>query len=283
MRTKAILLMSVFILILLIPVSFATGTQNYTLENNTTSTQTLGYSHSPSGATNSTTTSSPTSNSVTTVVPSGRTNTALSRTTSSHSTTEKAVKIWLIVILLVIMVLMVLVAYLHHVCQQSDHSGSVPKFLLDVRERLRTWIRNLEDHLGVQLWPGDKRPAEDAMEEDAMEDTEGGQADEGEVWRVGEGANNELSNEEKGEHKEEDSDTSDDCSSLEGDDLRERALNRQNEEEGNQSKDEDETSTSSDEGQSYSEGMSGGNKDEDSEETALVISPQQDLCDVTVL
>lgn len=275
MRTKAILLMSVFILILLIPVSFATSTQNYTLENNVTSTQTLGYSHSPSGATNGTTTSSPTSSSVTAVVPSG--------TTSSPSTTGKAVKIWLIVILLVIMVLMVLVAYLHHVCQQSDHSGSVPRFLLDVRERLRTWIRNLEDHLGVQLWPGDKRTAEDAMEEDAEEDTEGGQADEGEGWRGGEGANNELSNEEKGEQKEEDSDTSDDCSSLEGDDLRERALNRQNEEEGIQSKGEDETSTSSDEGQSHSEGMSGGNKDEDSEETALVIGPQQDLCDVTVL
>ncbi|KAL3966448.1 hypothetical protein ACER0C_030834 [Sarotherodon galilaeus] len=282
MRTKAILLASVFILILLIPVSFATGTQNYTLENNMISTQTLGYSHSPSGATNSTTTSFPTSDSVT-VVPSGTKNTDQSSTTPSPSPSGKAVKTWLIVILLVIMVLMVLVAYLHHVCQQSDHSGSVPRFLLDVRERLRTWIRNLEDHLGVQLWPGDKRTAEDAMEEDAMEDTEGGQADEGEVWRGGEGANNELSNEEKGEHKEEDSDTSDDCSSLEGDDLRERALNRQNEEEGNQSKDEDETSTSSDEGQSHSEGMSGGNKNEDSEETALVISPQQDLCDVTVL
>lgn len=282
MRTKAILLASVFILILLIPVSFATSSQNYTLENNMTSTQTLGYSHSPSGATNSTTTSFPTSDSVT-VVPSGTKNTDQSGAAPSPSSPEKAVKTWLIVILLVIMVLMVLVAYLHHVCQQSDHSGSVPRFLLDVRERLRTWIRNLEDHLGVQLWPGDKRTAEDAMEEDAMEDTEGGQADEGEVWRGGEGANNELSNEEKGEHKEEDSDTSDDCSSLEGDDLRERALNRQNEEEGNQSKDEDETSTSSDEGQSHSEGMSGGNKNEDSEETALVISPQQDLCDVTVL
>lgn len=276
MRTKAILLASVFILILLIPVSFATSSQNYTLKNNMTSTQTLGYSHSPSGATNSTTTSFPTSDSVT-VVPSGTKNTDQSGTAPSPSSPEKAVKTWLIVILLVIMVLMVLVAYLQHVCQQSDHSGSVPRFLLDVRERLRTWIRNLEDHLGVQLWPGDKRTAEDAME-----DTEGGQADEGEVWRGGEGANNELSNEEKGEHKEEDSDTSDDCSSLEGDDLRERALNRQNEE-GNQSKDEDETSTSSDEGQSHSEGMSGGNKNEDSEETALVISPQQDLCDVTVL
>lgn len=282
MRTKAILLASVFILILLIPVSFATSSQNYTLKNNMTSTQTLGYSHSPSGATNSTTTSFPTSDSVT-VVPSGTKNTDQSGTAPSPSSPEKAVKTWLIVILLVIMVLMVLVAYLQHVCQQSNHSGSVPRFLLDVRERLRTWIRNLEDHLGVQLWPGDKRTAEDAMEEDAMEDTEGGQADEGEVWRGGEGANNELSNEEKGEHKEEDSDTSDDCSSLEGDDLRERALNRQNEEEGNQSKDEDETSTSSDEGQSHSEGMSGGNKNEDSEETALVISPQQDLCDVTVL
>lgn len=281
MRTKAILLASVFILILLIPVSFATSSQNYTLKNNMTSTQTLGYSHSPSGATNSTTTSFPTSDSVT-VVPSGTKNTDQSGTTPSPSPLGKAVKTWLIVILLVIMVLMVLVAYLQHVCQQSDHSGSVPRFLLDVRERLRTWIRNLEDHLGVQLWPGDKRTAEDAMEEDAMEDTEGGQADEGEVWRGGEGANNELSNEEKGEHKEEDSDTSDDCSSLEGDDLRERALNGQNEE-GNQSKDEDETSTSSDEGQSHSEGMSGGNKNEDSEETALVISPQQDLCDVTVL
>ncbi|XP_030597217.1 uncharacterized protein LOC115788367 [Archocentrus centrarchus] len=280
MRTKGILILSAFMLILLIPASSSTNNQNSPEIANTPSIQAIGFTQTPAGDTQKNTTFQ-TSSSIFRRVLSMTTNTNAPNTSSTSPTSNAKKPIWLISILLAIIVVMVIVGCVHHICnQESGQGSSVPRLLLDVRESLRTCIRNLVDQVGVCLWLGDRRGVENAMEE-----AERREAEEGEEWKSDErGGNSDVSNNENGEPKEEDSDTSDDYSSTEGDNLKERALNRQNEED----KVGDEMSSSSDEGQTDAEGKSGGNRNEDSEELALVKSPQEDdkkvdLCDVTAL
>lgn len=173
--------------------------------------------------------------------------------------------------------------------RQSGQDSSAPTLLVEVRERLRTAIGGLEDRMGVRLWPGGKRGGDGDVEE-----TEETQSEVDGQWRddEGEGGSSGAGNKEKREDKKEDSSTSDDYSSMEGDDLRERALNRQKEEERNQTprenKNGEDTGSASDGGQSAAEKESGEIKDRGSEEVELVNSSQEDaekigLCDVTAL
>lgn len=289
MKTKGILILSTFTLILLIPTSSSTPNQNSTPDMTImTSNQTSDFTQTHSGDTQKNTFQTSTSTlgflNILQTTQALKTKTKVSDTssTSPPNTKNPNPKIWIVSILLVIIVVMVIVGCVHHFYnKESDQDSSVTRFLLDVRESLRTLIRNLQDQLGVVLWLGDRRGVENAMEE-----AEGRQLEEGEEWKSdGQSSNSEVSDKEKEKLIEEDSDTSDDCSSMDGDNLRERALNKQNEED----KDGDEMNSSSDEGQTEGQKeISGRNKNEYSEETALVKSPQKydekaDLCDVTAL
>lgn len=123
-------------------------------------------------------------------------------------------KSWLLAVLLLIVALAVFVGCVHCLWQRRAHGdGTTPMLLLDMRERLRTGIGNLEDRLGVQLWPGDKSAEED--EEDVEEGGRDKEEDEGQLTKV---------EDERG-HEEDDSETSsEDNSSMEGGDGRVVAL-----------------------------------------------------------
>ncbi|XP_023137540.2 uncharacterized protein LOC111576200 [Amphiprion ocellaris] len=296
MRTKAFPGLSLFMLALLIPASSSSN-----------STQTSPINHS-SALPNDTTTSAE-DPSFTTTQAQEEDSTASTWPSVSLSPIPKMIELypstsatsqnttappsehskgWLVLILLVILVLAVVVGCFHEIKnQQPGQESAVTRFLLGVRDRLRTRIGTLEDRMGVHLWPGGK-----TGEEEDVEEADGGRTEEAGQQTDGnrEGRSSETSNENKEKDKEEDSETSDECSSVEGEDLRESVLNRQEEEEKNQSKaeDEEDTSSGSDEGQSAAEGDNGGDKKADSEEIALMSCPQEDdenidLCDVTVL
>lgn len=169
--------------------------------------------------------------------------------------------------------------------QHSTQDSSAPTFLLGVRERLRAGINNLGDQIGLRLWPERRRGGEDDKEAeqrlgDAKEERDDG----------AEGGSGGVRNEEHLELKEEVSDSSDDYSSMEGDDLREKALNRREEEEKKQNRDEDEEETSSvsEAHQCAVEVDSNADNWGGSKEIVLVNSPQEDdeedhLVDVTAL
>lgn len=189
---------------------------------------------------------------------------------------------WLVLILFTIVLLMVIVGCCYSL--RKHHLGetsSVGRLLLGVGERLRTGINNLEDRMGVRLWPGGKRGRKDDVEESQVE-VEGQQSLHKGVRGLCVHA---VRVEIKQEHKEEDSETSDDYSSLEGDNLKESEMNRQKEEERIQSEnnDEEDTSSARDGDQNAEEEKNGG-----SEMVALVNSPLENcenanVCDVTAL
>ncbi|XP_040893304.1 uncharacterized protein LOC121181415 [Toxotes jaculatrix] len=295
MRTKAILVLTLFVPILLIP---ASSDGNQTLHSNTSSTfvnkaattetpaQWEETSANNASSSKSSPSSSPSTSPTRTTAAShtGTNSQSLSsaltmKPTESTAKSSKS-KIIISVTLLSIMALMLLIGCFHTMRnRQSGQDNSVPRLLLGVRERLRAAVSNLEN----RLWPGGKRGGEDDDEEAGRgQEEEGGQrSDDG-----GEGGSGGSKNHDKDEHNDEDSDTSD-CSSMEGDNLRMGALNRQEEEErkNNKEEDEDETSSASSSGV---EGDSSGDKAGGSEEMALVNSPQEhdenvDLCDVTAL
>ncbi|XP_028263230.1 uncharacterized protein LOC114437053 [Parambassis ranga] len=207
---------------------------------------------------------------------------ALTPTTPTKPTPKSETSsTWLVLILFAIVLLMVFVGCCYSMRKHYlGETSSVGRLLLGVREGLRTGINNLEDRMGVRLWPGGKRGRKDDVEESQVEE-EGQQShDKGKGGLCPRA----VCVETKQEHKEEDSETSDDYSSMEGDDLKERAMNRQKEEERNQSEnnDEEDTSSASDGDQNAEEEKNG------SEMVALVNSPPEDgentnLCDVTAL
>ncbi|XP_023118014.1 uncharacterized protein LOC111563256 [Amphiprion ocellaris] len=290
MRTKAFPVLSLFMLALLIPASsLSNSTQTSTinhssaLPNDTTSAEDPSFTTTQAQEEVSTASTWPSVSS--SPIPKVSEH---PRTTNTPASSSKLSMGLIFLILLVILVLVVVVGFLYNMRrQQPGQESAATRFLLGVRDRLRTRIGNLEDRMGVRLWPGGKTGEEEDVEEaDGGQTEEAGQQTDGD----GEGRSSETSNENKEKDKEEDSETSDECSSVEGEGLRESVLNRQEEEEKNQSKaeDEEDTSSGSDEGQSAAEGDSGGDKKADSEEIALMNCPQEDdenidLCDVTVL
>nr|XP_046256145.1 uncharacterized protein LOC124065095 isoform X2 [Scatophagus argus] len=195
----------------------------------------------------------------------------------SKSTNTKLI---IFLILLAIVVLMLFLGCIHDMKnRESGQGSSVQRLLQGVRNRLGAAVGNLEDRLGISLRPGGKRGEEDDEEDEGQEEEE--------EQRIGGSCGSR--NEENGHHREEYSDCSHDSSSTESDNLEERALNRQMEEEGRQSgnKDGDETSSASEGGQSAEEGESSGDEKRDPEEIELVKSVHEydeksDLCDVTV-
>ncbi|XP_051801981.1 nucleolar MIF4G domain-containing protein 1-like [Acanthochromis polyacanthus] len=296
MRTKAFPVLSLLMLALLIPASYSSNStqtrptnSSSTLSNDTTASTEAPPSVSPSS--NATQAKEEVSTASTRPSVSSPQTTKASEHTSPANKPDSSgnLKVGLTVfILLIILVFVGVVGCLYYMKrQQPGQENAVTRFLLGVRDSLRTRIGNLEDRMGVRLWPGGKTGEEEDVEEaDEGQTEEAGQQRDGD----GEGGRSETSNENKEKDKEEDSETSDDCSSVEGEDLRESVLNRQEEEEKNQNEaeDDDDTSSGSDEGESAAEGDSGGDKKADSEEIALMNCPQEDdenidLCDVTVL
>ncbi|KAM7418306.1 hypothetical protein PAMA_015766 [Pampus argenteus] len=255
MRTKVIRLVTSFMLVILLPVSADTVTQNSTdpvttLNNTATSTEAPGHSFSTnSQATMSTKEDVMQQNDTTPTSPSltQHTPVSYSSTTSSASKTNPKTeknKLIIFLSLLGIMGLMVFIGCIHAQREQP------PRLLLSMRERLR---------VRLNLCSAEKTGGEDQEEaEERQGDTE-------------EGSSIGVRNEVKVEQKEELSDSSDDYSSMEGDDLRERALSRWEEEQKKQSRNDDGEETSS-----------------ASQEIALVNSPKEDdekadLTDVTIL
>ncbi|KAM7393500.1 hypothetical protein PAMP_020365 [Pampus punctatissimus] len=267
MRTKVIRLVALFMLIILLPVSSAdTVTQNNTdpvttFNNTATSTEAPYHSFSTdTQATMATKEDVMQQNDTTPTSPMQHTPVSYSSTcqhdlfTSSASTTNpetSKIKLILFLTLLGIMVLLVFIGCIHTKRQQlSTQDSSAPRLLVSMRERLR---------VGLHLWSGEKIGGED------QEEAEGRQGD------TEEGGSSGVRNEVKVEQKEELSDSSDDYSSMEGDNLRERALSRWEEEQKKQSRNDDAEETSS-----------------ASEEIALVNSRKEDdekadLTDVTIL
>nr|XP_020477203.1 uncharacterized protein LOC109972589 [Monopterus albus] len=269
MRTKAILVQKLFMLILWISAS-SVGNQTYhnntpTLSSNNKTPDSSNESQSttPTGGTdlkqnyNITTTFlalTRTSHLTKTNQPdhyssvSPTTNTTTNTTTTTH--TGIGTKVTLFLILLAILLLTLFLGFLHHMRnRQLDQGRSGPRFILHVRERLRAATGNLENCMGCCFWPVGKRGGEDEEEE--------------------------------AEGREEEQE----------DDLKESALNRQEEEEERkQREDEDneETSSVSEGSQSPVDEESSGVNKGGSEEIPLINSPQENeekanLCDVTIL
>lgn len=91
-----------------------------------------------------------------------------------------------------------------------------------------TGISNLGDSLGVQFCPGEKTGGEEKGDEAEVEEVEMGGRQRGDKRNV-------SRDEEHGQEKGEESDTSeDDYSSMEGDNLKPRTLDREKREETNQ-------------------------------------------------
>lgn len=273
MRSTAILVLTSFMLLELIPASSAENQTNHShitapspLPDNMTT-----FTEAPDHNQTSDTTPSATEEKLDKenyTTPASRF-TKTSKSTAAPASEGSKSKLILFVILLSIMVWLLAAGCLHAMLDRE--SGQV----------LLRPIRNLEDRTGLRLWPGGKRGGEDE-EEKAEGRLEGGhRRDDG-----GKGGSRGTKNEENEEHKEEDSDDSNDYSSMEGDDLRERALSRMEEEERKQSGSEDGEETCEG-GQSAVEGETSGDKNGGSEEIALVNYVQEDgekvdLCDVTV-
>lgn len=166
--------------------------------------------------------------------------------------------------------------------RHSTQDDSTPRLLLSMRERLRAGISNLGDRIGVVLWPGSKREGEDEEEE---EEAEGKQGD---VEAGGQERDNGGNSEGK-DGRGEQSDSSDDYSSLEGNDLQEMALSRRENEASKRSGDEEEVerSISSDGRHSPAQDQENGKKEGGLQETALISSPTEEdenaeLCDETI-
>lgn len=152
-----------------------------------------------------------------------------------------------------------------------------------MRERLRAGITNLGDRIGVVLWPGSKTEGEEEEEEEA----EGKQRDVEEGGQERDNSGNSEGQDGEGEQ----SDSSDDYSSLEGKDLQEMALDRREDEAKKQSEDEDEDederSVPSDGRHSPAQDQENGKKEGGLEETALINAPTEEdenaeLCDETI-
>ncbi|XP_076585231.1 uncharacterized protein LOC143319871 [Chaetodon auriga] len=307
MRTGAILILILFISTLLIPAYSANNQTNHsqitTLAPEDESGPATAWTQSPMTETkkgtveNVTTQNDTTPESTTAALPSSThpskrpdqfSPTVVTKNTTVSTTSSS--KFMLFVILLAIVVLMLFAGCLHAMRDRdSSQDSSVSRFLVGVRKRLRDAIGYLEDRLGLCLWPVGMTGGEDDEEEEEGEgklEEEGGQRRD----NRGEGGSRGVKNDEKVEQKEEDSSDSSDNSSIEGDNLREMALSRQEEEEKKQieNEDGDETSSESEGDLSAVEGQSSGDKKGGSEEIALVNPLQEndqraDLCDVTVL
>ncbi|XP_045911355.1 uncharacterized protein LOC123974578 isoform X2 [Micropterus dolomieu] len=302
---RAILVLTLFMFILLIPASSGVNqTQNSlttSLPNNmTASAEAQDNKHSTSDRTTMTSASPPSSSKVPSHSAITATNQLSTTIANLASKSSNSNKLLIFVILLAILVLVLFMGCLYNM--RDQHSGqdrSVPRLLLSVRERLRAGIGNLEDRIGLRLWPGWKRGEEEDEEIEGIQGEGAQRRDNG-----GEGGSHRAVprltvrsypiSKEKGEYSdedsEEDSDSSDDYSSMEGDNLRERALSRKEEEERQQNANEEgeETSSASEGGQNAVVGESNGDKKGSSEEMALVGSLKEDvkkgdLCDVTVL
>ncbi|KAG8014979.1 hypothetical protein GBF38_022205 [Nibea albiflora] len=196
-------------------------------------------------------------------------------TTTTPSSSQTPSKLMLFLILLAIMVLVLCVGCIHGIWkQESDEGSSAPRLQLSMRHRLREAIWRL------RLCPGGKRGGEDNDEEEA----DGSQGEEGgqKTDDVGKGAGCGARNKEKEEHEDIDSDDSLSHSSMEGDNQKAGERKQSVNEDG------EETSSGSEGDKSTGEGESGGDKKRGLEEIALVNCPQEDdeqldLCDVTVL
>nr|XP_046181563.1 uncharacterized protein LOC124012144 [Oncorhynchus gorbuscha] len=195
--------------------------------------------------------------------------TSLPKTSPSTSTTPSRNKpspallnTGFIVVLVIILLLAITVLCFYK--WNSRHSGqdsSAPRLLLGVRESMRGRVRSLEDWLGLSLWPG-KRVVEGDEEEG-----EGGKSGDGEAAAGARGGQDE-------------GDSSDDYSSLDGIDLSERAKNLEDDE-----KKEAVKRKSVSEGGQYN--MKGertdGRKEGGEEERTGENSGEGDTCDLTAL
>ncbi|XP_038555722.1 uncharacterized protein LOC119888955 [Micropterus salmoides] len=273
---RAILVLTLFMFILLIPASSGVNqTQNSlttSLPNNmTASAEAQDNKHSTSDRTTMTSASPPSSSKVPSHSAITTTNQLSTTIANLASKSSNSNKLLIFVILLAILVLVLFMGCLYNM--KDQHSGqdrSVPRLLLSVRERLRAGIGNLEDRIGLRLWPGWKRGEEEDEEIEGIQGEGAQRRDNGEKEEKGEYSD---------EDSEEDSDSSDDYSSMEGDNLRERALSRKEEEERQQNANEEgeETSSASEGGQNAVVGESNGDKKGSSEEMALVGSLKEDV------
>ncbi|XP_051242120.1 uncharacterized protein LOC127355355 [Dicentrarchus labrax] len=290
METKAILVLTVFMSVLLIPASSAAHQTNNS--NTTLSTLSMTVNYTFDSASNKTqfvmgtevinSSSTVTSSFQTTAQLPPKSSAAPTIRTTPEAKKSKEKKLIVLWIPLAIIAVALIVGFLETM-RKGDlgQDKSVPRLLLGVRHRLRAAIGNLEHQMGLRLWPGGKTGGEDDEEAEGSQGEDGGQRmdDKGNGWGC------RARNEGKGE--DEDDSDSDDSSITEEDKPGE---SRREVEERKQSgnKYEEETSSESEGGQSAGEGESCGDKKVGSEEIALVSSPQEDdlkadLCDVTVL
>ncbi|XP_064782154.1 uncharacterized protein LOC135506735 [Oncorhynchus masou masou] len=141
-------------------------------------------------------------------------------TTPSHNKPSPApLNTGFIVVPVLVIILLLAITVLCFYKWNSRHSGqdgSAPRLLLGVRERMRGRVRSLEDWLGLSLWPG-KRVVEGDEEEGDEEEGEGGKSGDGEAAAGMRGGQDE-------------GDSSDNYSSLDGIDLSERAKNLEDDE-----------------------------------------------------
>ncbi|CAB1328199.1 unnamed protein product [Coregonus sp. 'balchen'] len=121
----------------------------------------------------------------------------------------------IVVVVLIPIILILLIIVLFFYKWNTRHSGqdsSAPRLLLGIRERMRGGVRSLEDGLGLRLWPGKR-----VVEEEGEEEGKGGDGEAAVGVRGG-------------QRDEDEGDSSDDYSSLDGIDLSERAKNLEDEE-----------------------------------------------------
>lgn len=295
MRTKANLTLFMLILLICAPAAGNENSHSPTPDSplpntNTTSTEApddkLGSaSHSTESIAmkNDTTPASPLSSSSSSIMtsrfrtthplPARLSTEALPKKTTLSSSRPINSKLLTFGILLAIMVLMLFAGCLYGMRnKESAQDRPIPRLLLGVRKRLRATVGNLEDRMGLRLWPGGKRGGEDDDEAEGRQGEGGQRLDDG-----AKGGSCGARNQEEGGCKEEDT-YSHDSSSSEGDNLRERAVSSRVEEERKQrgNEDEEETSSASEGGQSAVDGEDSGDKKGGLEEIALVNSVQDD-------
>ncbi|XP_010902198.1 uncharacterized protein LOC105030186 [Esox lucius] len=182
---------------------------------------------------------------------------------------------FIVVIGVIILLLLLLGLIYKWATRQSDREGSATRLLLGIRERLRGWVRTLEEHLELSLWPWKR-----ARDEEDGEGEEGGDREEGKMDDGGAGARGAKGG--KNCEDEDYGDSSDDYSSLEGVDLRERAKNLEEEAKkeaaakrnSGSAAGRDDTSGESDE------------TDEEQERTGVTSGEEKskgEMCDITIL
>ncbi|XP_024254270.1 uncharacterized protein LOC112231745 [Oncorhynchus tshawytscha] len=225
-----------------------------------TESQTSATSGNTTQQTEKTTSPSLTKQTIPTSLP--KTSPSTSTNPSHNKPSPALLNTGFIVVLVIILLLAITVlCFYKWNSRHSGQDGSAPRLLLGVRERMRGRVRSLEDWLGLSLWPG-KRVVEGDEEEG-----EGGKSGDGEAAAGVRGGQDE-------------GDSSDDYSSLDGIDLSERAKNLEDDEKKEALK----RKSGSEGGQYNMKGeRTDGRKEGGEEERTGKNSSEGDTCDLTAL